>query len=166
MESADAQSQADSVDVDGMSLSPVLPQFDSLELPSPIAYIGPVEDSATGSVADDSVMADDANLTDSCSYDEDDSDFELDDLEDSVRGVQQAADHVSHHFLGLFEYLLYIRTPSGLGPHWGMASPTSGTRPARVSRVPLHPICFLFEPLGIDIRPVPFCMRPKTQRFT
>jgi hypothetical protein len=97
LESGETHSQADSADAAEISLSPALMQFEELSNSSSTfaAQLG-AEGSTTASIADDSAMTDGPGvLIDSCTYDEDDSDFELDDLDDLMRGVQQAADHVS-----------------------------------------------------------------------
>ncbi|KAG0140454.1 hypothetical protein CROQUDRAFT_665152 [Cronartium quercuum f. sp. fusiforme G11] len=94
LESTDALSQADSVDMDGMSLSPTLPcptEFGEDKPLLPCLFDG-VDEAPVIAEDEDSLM-DDSTIQGGC--DEDDSDFELDDLEDSVRGVQQAADHLT-----------------------------------------------------------------------
>ncbi|KAH9824343.1 hypothetical protein DFH28DRAFT_945270 [Melampsora americana] len=100
LESADAQSQADSIEMDEMSLSPSIPHegmktdpdFIKTEPSSPL--LEELPDMTL--IAEDSLMAESGIIeSDSCAYDEDDSDFELDELEESVRGVQQAADHLT-----------------------------------------------------------------------
>ncbi|PLW13999.1 hypothetical protein PCANC_18117 [Puccinia coronata f. sp. avenae] len=97
LESGETHSQADSADAAEISLSPALMQFEELSNSSSTfaAQLG-AEGSTTASIADDSAMTDGPGvLIDSCTYDEDDSDFELDDLDDLMRGVQQAADHLT-----------------------------------------------------------------------
>lgn len=100
LESADAQSQADSIEMDGMSLSPSLPNEgiktdpDLIKTEPSSPLLDELPDMTL--LADDSLMAESGIIeSDSCAYDEDDSDFELDELEESVRGVQQAADHLT-----------------------------------------------------------------------
>ncbi|MBW0541542.1 hypothetical protein O181_081257, partial [Austropuccinia psidii MF-1] len=110
LESGETHSQADSLDPDEMPLSPTLLHFSS----PGSASAGPqAEGSTTASIADDSVMADSRSMCiDTCTYDEDDSDFELDDLEDSVRGVQQAADHLTLADVGNVSENQHLLTPS------------------------------------------------------
>lgn len=97
LESGETQSQADSAEAGEISLSPALMQLEELSSSSSTFAAQLVaEGSTTASIADDSAMTDGPSvMVDGCTYDEDDSDFELDDLDDLMRGVQQAADHVS-----------------------------------------------------------------------
>ncbi|KAH9445229.1 hypothetical protein Pst134EA_031552 [Puccinia striiformis f. sp. tritici] len=98
LESGETQSQADSAEAGEISLSPALMQLEELSSPGSTfgGQLGAEGGSTTVSIADDSAMTDGPSvLADSCSYDDDDSDFELDDLDDMMRGVQQAADHLT-----------------------------------------------------------------------
>ncbi|OAV94143.1 hypothetical protein PTTG_04310 [Puccinia triticina 1-1 BBBD Race 1] len=97
LESGEAHSQADSVEAGEISLSPALMQLEEVSTPGSNFAGQPVaERSTTASIADDSAMTDGRSvLVDGSAYDEDDSDFELDDLDDMMRGVQQAADHLT-----------------------------------------------------------------------
>ncbi|EFP77387.1 uncharacterized protein PGTG_03343 [Puccinia graminis f. sp. tritici CRL 75-36-700-3] len=82
------------------------------------------EGSTTASIADDSAMTDGPSvLLDGSTYDEDDSDFELDDLDDIMRGVQQAADHLTLADVG------------NLSDGQQFLGPTTADRPSKKRRI-------------------------------